>query len=131
MHLLHEGKLSPEGTNTFVSAIQFLHLVTLEMRKQAYNAGKLEFVSDLQKLQDPEPSLAIWIPFDELVRPGTVRDAAEARQPPEATLHGLRSNRAGGRSIRHPFRGPKLPCCCRYPPDCTPIPEQAGDRART
>ncbi len=31
LHLLHERKLSPESINTFVSAIQFLYLVTLEM----------------------------------------------------------------------------------------------------
>ena len=31
LHLLHEKKLSPESINTFVSAVQFLYLVTLEM----------------------------------------------------------------------------------------------------
>lgn len=31
LHLLHERKLSPESINTFVSATQFLYLVTLEM----------------------------------------------------------------------------------------------------
>ncbi|MEP6956225.1 MAG: tyrosine-type recombinase/integrase [Chthoniobacterales bacterium] len=31
LHLLHERKLSPESVNTFVSAVQFLYLVTLEM----------------------------------------------------------------------------------------------------
>ena len=31
LYLLHERKLSPESINTFVSAIQFLYLVTLEM----------------------------------------------------------------------------------------------------
>ena len=31
LHLLHERKLSPESINSFVSATQFLYLVTLEM----------------------------------------------------------------------------------------------------
>ncbi len=31
LYLLHERKMSPESINTFVSAIQFLYLVTLEM----------------------------------------------------------------------------------------------------
>jgi len=31
LHLLHERKLSPESINTFVAAVQFLYLVTLEM----------------------------------------------------------------------------------------------------
>jgi site-specific recombinase XerD len=31
LHLLHEKKLSPESINTFVSSVQFLYLVTLEM----------------------------------------------------------------------------------------------------
>ena len=31
LYLLHEKKLSPESINTFVSAVQFLYLVTLEM----------------------------------------------------------------------------------------------------
>lgn len=31
LHLLHERKMSPESINTFVSAIQFLYLETLEM----------------------------------------------------------------------------------------------------
>ena len=31
LYLLHEKKLSPESINTFVSAVQFLFLVTLEM----------------------------------------------------------------------------------------------------
>jgi site-specific recombinase XerD len=31
LHLLHERKLSPESINTFVSAVQFLFLITLEM----------------------------------------------------------------------------------------------------
>jgi integrase/recombinase XerD len=31
LHLLHEKKLSPESINSFVSAVQFLYLVTLEM----------------------------------------------------------------------------------------------------
>lgn len=31
LYLLHERKLSPESINTFVSAVQFLYLVTLEM----------------------------------------------------------------------------------------------------
>lgn len=31
LYLLHDKKLSPESINTFVSAIQFLYLVTLEM----------------------------------------------------------------------------------------------------
>lgn len=31
LHLLHEKKLSPESINTFLSAIQFLYLKTLEM----------------------------------------------------------------------------------------------------
>ena len=31
LFLLHEKKLSPESINTFVSAVQFLYLVTLEM----------------------------------------------------------------------------------------------------
>jgi len=31
LHLLHEKKLSPESINSFVSAIQFCYLVTLEM----------------------------------------------------------------------------------------------------
>lgn len=30
LYLLHEKKLSPESVNTFVSAVQFLYLVTLE-----------------------------------------------------------------------------------------------------
>jgi integrase/recombinase XerD len=31
LYLLHEKKMSPESINTFVSAVQFLFLVTLEM----------------------------------------------------------------------------------------------------
>ena len=31
LYLLHEKKISPESINTFVSAVQFLYLVTLEM----------------------------------------------------------------------------------------------------
>ncbi len=31
LYLLHEKKLSPESINTFISAVQFLYLVTLEM----------------------------------------------------------------------------------------------------
>lgn len=31
LHLLHEKKLSPESINTFISAVQFLYLKTLEM----------------------------------------------------------------------------------------------------
>jgi len=31
LYLIHEKKLSPESINTFVSAVQFLYLVTLEM----------------------------------------------------------------------------------------------------
>jgi integrase len=31
LHLLHEKKLSPQSINTFVSSVQFLYLVTLEM----------------------------------------------------------------------------------------------------
>ena len=31
LYLLHERKLSPESINTFVAAVQFLYLVTLEM----------------------------------------------------------------------------------------------------
>jgi site-specific recombinase XerD len=31
LHLLHEKKLAPDSINTFVSAVQFLYLVTLEM----------------------------------------------------------------------------------------------------
>jgi len=31
LHLLHEKKLSPESINTFVSAVKFLYLNTLEM----------------------------------------------------------------------------------------------------
>ena len=31
LHLLHEKKLSPESINSFVSAVQFLYLTTLEM----------------------------------------------------------------------------------------------------
>jgi hypothetical protein len=31
LHLLHEKKLSPESINTFVSAVQFFYLTTLEM----------------------------------------------------------------------------------------------------
>jgi site-specific recombinase XerD len=31
LHLLHERRLSPESINSFVSAVQFLYLITLEM----------------------------------------------------------------------------------------------------
>jgi integrase len=31
LYLLHERKLSPESINTFVSAVQFMYLITLEM----------------------------------------------------------------------------------------------------
>src|ERR1700691_2856573 len=31
LYLLHEKKLAPDSINTFVSAVQFLYLVTLEM----------------------------------------------------------------------------------------------------
>ena len=31
LYLLHEKKLSPESINTFISAVQFLYQVTLEM----------------------------------------------------------------------------------------------------
>ena len=31
LHLIHEKKLSPESINTFISAVQFLYLTTLEM----------------------------------------------------------------------------------------------------
>src|SRR5207247_5954426 len=31
LYLLHEKKLSPESINSFVTAVQFLYLVTLEM----------------------------------------------------------------------------------------------------
>src|SRR5208283_4784262 len=31
LHLLEERQLSPQSVNTFVSAVQFLYLVTLEM----------------------------------------------------------------------------------------------------
>ena len=31
LHMLHEQKLSPESVNTFISSVQFLYTVTLEM----------------------------------------------------------------------------------------------------
>ena len=44
LHLLQERKLSPQSVNTFVSAVQFLYLVTLEMpwSKQDFPRTRVE-----------------------------------------------------------------------------------------
>src|SRR5713226_8552979 len=44
LHLLHEKKLSPQSINTFVSSVQFLYLVTLEMPwdKRDFPRARLE-----------------------------------------------------------------------------------------
>src|ERR1039457_1205606 len=44
LHLLEERKLSPQSVNTFVSAVQFLYLVTLEMpwSKQDFPRTRVE-----------------------------------------------------------------------------------------
>lgn len=54
IHLLEERKMSPESVNCFVSAIQFLYLVTLEMPWGKHCFPRVRVASKLPVVLDPE-----------------------------------------------------------------------------
>lgn len=54
LYLLHERKLSPESINTFLSAVQFLYLVTLEMPWGKECFPRLRTASKLPEVLCPE-----------------------------------------------------------------------------
>jgi len=54
IHLLEERRMSPASVNTFVSAIQFLYLVTLEMPWGKHCFPRVRVASKLPIVLDPE-----------------------------------------------------------------------------
>jgi len=54
IHLLEERRMSPASVNTFVSAIQFLYLVTLEMPWEKHCFPRVRVASKLPIVLDPE-----------------------------------------------------------------------------
>jgi site-specific recombinase XerD len=54
VYLLNERKMSPDSVNTFVSAIQFLYLVTLEMPWGKHCFPRVRVASKLPVVLDPE-----------------------------------------------------------------------------
>ena len=54
VHLLEERKMSPQSVNTFVSAVQFLYLVTLEMPWGKHCFPRVRCASTLPIVLDPE-----------------------------------------------------------------------------
>src|SRR5258705_9601449 len=54
LYLLHERKLSPESINTFLSSVQFLYLVTLEMPWGKEFFPRLRTASKLPEILCPE-----------------------------------------------------------------------------
>ena len=53
LHLLNERKLSPESVNTFISAVQFLYTVTLELPWQKNCFPRLRVAERLPIVLDP------------------------------------------------------------------------------
>ena len=54
LYLLNEKKLSPQSVNSFVSAVQFLYLVTLEMPWGKENFSRARLGSTLPVVLSPE-----------------------------------------------------------------------------
>ncbi len=54
IHLLNERKMSPQSVNTFLSSVQFLYLVTLEMPWGKHCFPRVRIASTLPVVLDPE-----------------------------------------------------------------------------
>ena len=60
LHLAQERKLSPQSVNTFVSAVPFLYLVTLEMPWDKRDFPRARLEQKLPVVLAPTKSSASW-----------------------------------------------------------------------
>jgi hypothetical protein len=60
IHLLNERKLSPQSVNTFISSVQFLYTVTLEMPWSKSCFPRVRVAERLPLVLDPEEVAAFF-----------------------------------------------------------------------